>query len=122
MLCGRVTHMTGTSSHTVQLPGDAGLRAAQDIAAALREAITANSAVTVDTSAVTSADLTTIQLLLSARKFADHLGRSLSLAAAPQGPLQALLTELGFLGSSGQPLAEGSAFWTSTSSVKGKAQ
>lgn len=115
-------NMTGRHPFVFELPGESGLRAAEDIAASLQKAISAHGAVTIATSAVTSADLTTIQLLLAARKLADNLGKSLALAAPPQGALRALLVELGFLDPSGVPLTEAGAFWTSTTPAKGKAQ
>jgi anti-anti-sigma regulatory factor len=114
--------MTGNHPYMVELPGEAGLRAAQEVAASLQEAITANGAVTIATGAVTGADLTTVQLLLAAKKLADNLGKSLSLAAPPQGALRALLIELGFLDPSGVPLTDAGEFWTSTTSAKGKVQ
>lgn len=114
--------MAGTTSHMVELPSEAGLRAAQDIATLLQEAIAANRAITVATSAVKTADLTTIQLLLAAKRRADSLGKSLSLAAQPQGALRTLLIELGFLDSSGAPLTADGGFWTSSTTAKGRAQ
>jgi anti-anti-sigma regulatory factor len=119
---GSAMTMAGTTSHMVELPSEAGLRAAQDIATLLQEAIVANSAITVATSAVKTADLTTIQLLLAAKKRADSLGKSLSLAALPQGALRTLLIELGFLDSSGAPLTADGGFWTPSTTAKGRAQ
>ena len=114
--------VTGNSPHIVELPSEAGLRAAGDIAALLREAISANRAVTIAADTVESADLTTIQLLLSAKKLADREGKFLALATPPHGALRALLVELGFLDTSGAALTEDGAFWASTTPSKGKAQ
>jgi ABC-type transporter Mla MlaB component len=114
--------MTRDSTHIVEITGDAGLRAAQEIATALRKAIAANQAISIATDAISTADITTIQLLLAARKLAQASGKSLSLAAAPSGPLRDLLIETGVLDADGRPLTPDGDFWSPISSpAKGKA-
>lgn len=103
--------MTRESPHQIEIAGDAGLRAAQDIALKLREALAAHDAVSLDTSAITGADITTIQLLLSARKQAAASHKSLSLTAAPSGAFRDLLVATGCLSSDGQPLTPDGDFW-----------
>ena len=105
--------MTGRPPYLVTLSGAAGLRAAQDIAATLRQALAAHDSVAIATAAMTSADMTTIQLLLAARKQAQAAGKSLALAAPPTGVLHDLLMATGCLGAQGQPLAADGDFWTS---------
>lgn len=114
--------MTRDSVHIVKLAGDAGLRSAQDLATLLREAIATHQSVAIATDAITAADITTIQLLLAARKMALAAGRSCRLAASPEGALRALLLETGFLDADGCSLTPDGDFWTSTTSqAKGKA-
>lgn len=110
--------MTRGSAHVVKISGDAGLRTAQDIGATLREALAKHDKVTIATEAISGADITTIQLLLAARKQAQASGKSLSLAAPPTGALRDLLIQTGCLGADGQPLTQDGDFWTP---AKGKA-
>lgn len=104
--------MTGDSLHLVEISGDAGLRAAQDIALSLRQALTGHDRVAIATGAITGADITTIQLLLAARKQALASGKSLSLAAPPVGALRDLLIQTGCLDAAGRPLTPDGDFWT----------
>lgn len=104
--------MTETSVHLVQLAGNVGLRVAQDTAVVLREALAGFDAVTIATDAITGADITTIQVLLAARKQALATGKSLTLAAPPSGVLRALLVETGCLSAEGRPLTPDGDFWT----------
>ena len=108
--------MTADHVHTVQITGDAGLRAAQEIAASLSEALAAHDTICVATDAVTSADITTIQLLLAARKQAQGSGKSLSLAGAPAGALRDLLVATGCLTPDGRPLSDDGDFWAPATS------
>jgi anti-anti-sigma regulatory factor len=111
---GSVIAMTRDGFHVVEIAGDAGLRAAQDIAASLRQALTGHDRVAIATEAVTGADITTIQLLLAASKQARASGKSLALTAPPTGALRALLIEVGCLDAAGQPLTADGDFWTQT--------
>lgn len=104
--------MTRDGVHVVQISGDAGLRAAQDIAMTLRQALTGHDRVAIATEAVTGADITTIQLLLAASKQARAAGKSLALAAPPTGALRALLIAVGCLDADGHPLTPDGDFWT----------
>ncbi len=113
--------MTRDGVHVVKISGDAGLRAAQEIAVSLRQALTAHDKIVVATDAVTGADITTIQLLLAANKQALASGKSLALAAPPAGVLRALLIEVGCLDADGRPLTADADFWTqSATPAKGK--
>lgn len=89
--------MTSTRAHTLVLSGEAGIKAAADIAASLKEALAAHDHVDLDTQAMTSADLTTAQLLLSARATAVAAGKILHLLSPLGAPLQAVLDGAGFL-------------------------
>ncbi|HTO27724.1 MAG TPA: STAS domain-containing protein [Devosia sp.] len=106
--------MTRDGFHVVKISGDAGLRAAQDIAVSLRQALTGHDKVAIATASVTSADITTIQLLLAANKQARAAGKSLVLQAPPAGALRELLIDVGCLGADGHPLTADGDFWTQT--------
>ncbi|MHA6297043.1 STAS domain-containing protein [Devosia sp. CAU 1758] len=103
--------MTGERTHTLVLTGDAGIKAAQDVAASLREAIENNKSIAVDTQTLSAADITTVQTLLAARASALAQGKQLRLLAPLGSPLQALLGHAGFL----SPGQEHLAFWSATS-------
>jgi multidrug resistance efflux pump len=106
--------MIRASAHVIEFAGDAGLRTAQDIAGSLRQALTDHQTVAVATDAITGADITTIQLLLAARKQAQAAGKSLTLAAPVSGPLRELLIQVGCLDSEGRGLGPDGDFWTPT--------
>ena len=113
--------MTRDRTFLTEITGDAGLRHAQGIASILRTALAEHDKVVVSTAGITSADITTIQLLLAARKGALAAGKSFALAAPPEGVLRDLLVEAGFIDAGGAPLADGD-FWTPSSKpTKGKA-
>jgi hypothetical protein len=114
VLFGSVIAMTRDGFHVVKISGDAGLRAAQDIALSLRQALTGHDRVAIATEGVTGADITTIQLLLAADKQARAAGKSVSLAAPAAGALRDLLIDVGCLDADGRPLSADGDFWTQT--------
>ena len=99
--------MTGQRPHTLVLSGDAGIKAAAEIAAGLMDALGAHNQIEIDTQAMSAADLTTVQSLLSARLSAQAAGKSLRLLAPLGAPLLEVLTGGGLLAAT-QPHR---AFW-----------
>ena len=76
-----------------ELQGD--LRAGE--AEGLRRALLADleaGDLRIDTSAVTSADMAVVQVLLSAQRTAAQAGRRLEIGLAPEGPLARLVARL----------------------------
>lgn len=73
------------------------LRTIDAAATALRDLLGQHSHVEIDCSAVSEADLTLVQLLLSARKTAEHDGKRLTLAAPASGALLDALARAGVL-------------------------
>ena len=106
--------MTGDSSHTLKITGDTGLRNAQDIATQLRQALAGHSTITVVTDAMTSIDVSILQLLVAARKSALAAGKTLILRAPADGPLRRLLVQAGFVDIDGQSKTPEGAFWTAS--------
>jgi anti-anti-sigma regulatory factor len=104
--------MTGDSSHILQITGDASLRNAQDIATQLRQALAGHSTITVVTDAVTSIDVSILQLFVAARKSALAAGKTLILRAPADGPLRRLLVQAGFVGTDGRSKTPEGEFWT----------
>ena len=105
--------MTGSQDHTHVLSGDAGIKFAAEIAAGLRQALESHKTISVDSQALTTADLATVQTLLAARASAKARGGALTLTLAlPLGePLRHVLDHAGFL-SPAQPDRD---FWTPSS-------
>lgn len=114
--------MSSTSPFVVTLSGEAGLRAAQELAATLRQALANRDNIAIATQAISSADITTIQLLLAARKQALADGKSLTLAGAPTGALRDALVALGCIDAAGHAVSDDGNFWTpDTHQHEGKA-
>lgn len=103
--------MAGTRPHTLVLSGDGTIKSAAEIAASLKQALAAHDHIEIDTQALTAADLTTAQSLLSARASAAAAGKTLSLLAPIGPPLRSLLDAAGFLA----PAQPHRAFWAASS-------
>lgn len=100
--------MTGTSPFTLVLSDDLSVKSAQVLLDQLRDAVANHAAVALDMTAVTHADITTIQTILSARAKARALGKSLTLGAAPGPKVMSVLEAGGFL----NPAQPEARFWT----------
>jgi anti-anti-sigma regulatory factor len=85
------------SDGTIDLGGARTIRTAGQSHSLLLEALHAASSITVDCSGVTEADLSFVQLLLSARKSAAEFGKVLTLAHPAHGALRDILMRGGFL-------------------------
>lgn len=103
--------MTRDSVFLTKISGDAGLRGAQDVAAQLKAALASHDTVAVATADITSADITTVQLLLAARRQAIAMGKSFGLVAAPQGIFRDLLVQIGILDDAGTSATSDADFW-----------
>jgi anti-anti-sigma regulatory factor len=112
---GSVIVMTRDSAFLTKISGDAGLRNAQELAQQLKSALADHHTIAVATSDIASADITTVQLLLAARRQALAMGKSLVLAAPVQGALRELLIQIGVLDSSGITATSDATFWLSNS-------
>lgn len=111
-----------SSPFVVSLSGEAGLRGAQELATTLRQALATRDNLAIATQAITSADITTIQLLLAARKQAQAAGKSLILAGAPTGALREALVAMGCIDAGGHAVSDDDNFWTpDTHQHEGKA-
>ena len=105
--------MTQSGAFRLPIAGDAGLRAAPTLHAALRHALTENECVELDLAALESADVSLVQLLASARKTALAEGKTLTLATPVSPVLNELLATIG-LGADGAD----AAFWHPASARK----
>lgn len=89
--------MTSTLDHIFRLEGDIGVKAATSVAAALRQVLQDHAHVSVDTEAVSFADLTSVQTLLAAKRLADQNGAVLRMVEPLSTPLADALQHLGLL-------------------------
>jgi anti-anti-sigma regulatory factor len=79
----------------VRLDGSLTLNRARDLHAGLQDALGSGNAVILDCAEASDVDVTFIQLLLAARRGADALGKSLSLAQPASGALRLALRRCG---------------------------
>lgn len=100
--------MTGPSTFTLFLSGDASVKAAADVQQRFKTALAEQAGIALDTSGIEQADVTTIQTILAARSKAAAQGKSFTLAGAPGEKLQAVLKDAGFL----DPAQPEAGFWT----------
>ena len=103
--------MAGKRSHTLVLSGEAGIKAAAEVASSLKQALASHDHIDIDTRSLASADLTTAQTLLAARNAAAAAGKQLRMLTPLGAPLEQLLAATGLL-SAGQPHRD---FWAATS-------
>ena len=113
--------MTRERPITTKIAGDAGLKNCQAVAAQLRAALSGKEPVHLDLSELTSPDLTTVQLLLSAHRQAKAIGRPLTLSSPPQNALHDLLVQLGLLAADGSPIAGDADFWAPHAATESQA-
>ncbi len=78
------------------LDGALTVRTAEIVHSKLRQAINEHPLIKLDCRDATDVDLTFVQLLLSARLSAERSGKTVTLAARPDGPLSDALTRAGF--------------------------
>ena len=98
------------SSWTVDLSGPRTIRSTDQTRSLLLEALCAHPAISLDCSAVTEADLSFVQLLISAQASAELAGKPLTLASAPSGAVLEALSKAGFAIAPG-PLPGGGSDW-----------
>ena len=98
------------STGKVNLNGVRTIRSAEETRSLLIEALAGASPLSLDCSLVTDADLSLVQLLLSARKTAQRAGKILTLAAPADEVLQQALSRAGFE-TSPDPLTGNQSQW-----------
>lgn len=83
--------------HTLRLEGELSIRDCSALAAELLEALQAHDAVAVDATAVSAVDVSVLQVMVSAHRSAELLGRWLRIEPVA-GPLAAVLAASGIRG------------------------
>lgn len=107
----------GERRHIFFLPAEAGIKAAQDLANGLREALAAHDDIGIDTGNLTGADITTVQTLLAARATAEAMDKSIHMVTPVAEPLHLVLAAAGFLTSAQRH----AGFWEDNSEPAGSA-
>ncbi len=103
--------MTDDRYHLLALSGDCSIKAAETVAAQLREALPRHKRLAIATAGITEADLTTAQLLLAAQASAAASGGAVALVEPLGAPLRDFLLAAGLCGPAG------TEFWTTTISA-----
>jgi ABC-type transporter Mla MlaB component len=93
------------------LSGVLTMRAVEEIHTKLREALAAHQVVELDCTEASEVDLGFVQLLVAARSSARHAGKSITLAARPEGALLDALTRGGFRITAEERLEGPQGFW-----------
>jgi ABC-type transporter Mla MlaB component len=106
--------MPRPSAHPLHLSGDLSLRNISELHTRLLQALAEHRAVDLDTTAVESVDVGTLQLLVSATKSAAGDDRSLSLVADAATPMGRALVRAGFFAGDGRLLVPILSSWTLT--------
>lgn len=98
--------------HPLALSGDLSLRSIAELHARLTEAVAAHDAVAVDTADVTSIDVASLQLLVSATRTAAAQGRTLTVSASSGSAAARTMIAAGFLAADGSPKLSELSTWT----------
>lgn len=106
--------MSRASAHPLHLSGDLSLRNIAELHTRLLQALAEHRAIELNTAAVESVDVGTLQLLVSATRSAAADDRSLSLAADAATPMGRALVRAGFFTGDGKPLVATLSTWTLT--------
>ncbi len=97
---------------TVALTGKLGLREAFEVHQQLKQAIERFETVRIDVRKAATLDISIIQLLVAARKYAQRLERSLSVVSTADSPFEVALVRAGMLGAGATCRTDGERFWT----------
>lgn len=106
--------MSRSSAHPLRLSGDLSLRNISELHTRLLQALAEHRAIAVDTAAVESIDVGTLQLLVSATTSAVADDRTLNLSADAATPMGRALVRAGFFTGDGRPLVAPLSSWTLT--------
>lgn len=103
--------MSNAETELLCLDGDCGLRKSAELVAELQKKLAIDGDVVVDATAAAAADISTIQILVSAHKSALTAGKSLRVHVPLHGALGEVLVKGGFVAADGAALTPGEAPW-----------
>jgi ABC-type transporter Mla MlaB component len=107
--------MSNADTGILCLDGDCGLRKSAELVAEIANKLATQDAVVVDATGITAADISTVQILVSAHKSALAAGKALHVHAPLDGALGEVLVKGGFVAANGVALTPGDAPWVSDS-------
>ena len=87
-------------AHRIELGGDLGLRDADTLRTELLDTVLAHKSVEVAAAGLTSVDVSIIQLLIGAQKFAKARKQQLTISAPADGALRVAIERAGLLSTS----------------------
>jgi anti-anti-sigma regulatory factor len=94
-------YLVARRAHRIELAGDLGLRDAESLRRQLLDTVAVHKSVEIATGGLTAIDVSVIQLLIGAQKFAKARKQRLTIAAPADGPLRAAVERAGLLAASG---------------------
>lgn len=110
-----------SSPVVIDLGEEPGIRTVAALRDQLSAALAAHERIDITASAVTSIDVSILQLIASAHRTAMASGKVLRLRTPQEGPLRHALIRAGFISSEGKSLTREGDFWTSTPAAKDEA-
>jgi anti-anti-sigma regulatory factor len=103
--------MSNAETELLCLDGDCGLRKSAELVAEMQKKLATESEVAVDAAAATAADISTVQILISAHKSALAAGKTLRVHVPLQGALGEVLVKGGFVAADGAALTPDAMPW-----------
>jgi hypothetical protein len=103
--------MSNVETELLCLDGDCGLRKSAELVAEMQKKLATGGDVVVDATAATAADISTVQILVSAHKSALAAGKKLRVHVPLRGALGEVLVKGGFVAADGGALTPGEAPW-----------
>jgi hypothetical protein len=100
-----------SSVHRVEFKGNLTVCGCGNSRDVLLQVLGEHDAVAIDCAEATQVDLTFVQTILSAKRFAETAGVELSLAHPAGGPLLSVLQRAGFVAAPGEQPVAGQSFW-----------
>lgn len=103
--------MSNADKGLLCLDGDCGLRKSAELVAEIKNKLAVASEIAIDATAATAADISTVQILVSAHKSALAAGKQLRVHAPLASALGQVLVKGGFITAAGVALAPEDAPW-----------
>lgn len=109
------------SPYVIDLGLEPGIRTVAALRDQLSSALAAHESIEITAGAVTSIDVSILQLIASAHRTAMASGKTLFLRTPQEGPMRNALIRAGFISKQGKGLTREGDFWTSTPAAKDEA-
>jgi hypothetical protein len=103
--------MSNVDTELLCLDGDCGLRKSAELVAEMQKKLATEGEVVIDAAGATAADISTVQILISAHRSALAAGKALRVHVPLQGALGEVLVKGGFVAADGGALTPGETPW-----------